>query len=123
MQPDNPLLMQPDDTALQPENTVPQAVNSPLKIAYLTAGAAGMICGSCMHDNTLARALIALGHDVQLIPLAGFEVDTNRAILLDSFGASEETPVLTKAGLADVILDRVAVLLGRAPAIPDQEMR
>jgi len=40
-----------------------------LKIAYLTAGAAGMICGSCMHDNTLARALIALGHDVQLIPL------------------------------------------------------
>ncbi|HEY2412999.1 MAG TPA: glycosyltransferase family 4 protein [Pirellulaceae bacterium] len=42
---------------------------SPLKIAYLTAGAAGMICGSCLHDNTLARALIALGHDVQLIPL------------------------------------------------------
>ena len=41
----------------------------PLKIAYLTAGAAGMICGSCMHDNTLARALLALGHDVQLVPL------------------------------------------------------
>ena len=42
---------------------------APLKIAYLTAGAAGMICGSCLHDNTLARALIAQGHDVQLIPL------------------------------------------------------
>ena len=41
----------------------------PLKIAYLTAGAGGMICGSCLHDNTLARALIALGHDVQLVPL------------------------------------------------------
>jgi len=27
-----------------------------------------MYCGSCMHDNTLARALIALGHDVSLIP-------------------------------------------------------
>jgi len=40
-----------------------------MKIAYLTAGAAGMFCGSCMHDNTLARALIDLGHDVQLIPL------------------------------------------------------
>jgi glycosyltransferase involved in cell wall biosynthesis len=40
-----------------------------LKIAYLTAGAAGMFCGSCMHDNTLAKALIALGCDVQLIPL------------------------------------------------------
>jgi glycosyltransferase involved in cell wall biosynthesis len=43
--------------------------DSPLKIAYLTAGAAGMICGSCLHDNTLAKALMALGHDVQLIPL------------------------------------------------------
>lgn len=40
-----------------------------MKIAYLTAGAAGMFCGSCMHDNTLARALIKLGSDVQLIPL------------------------------------------------------
>lgn len=40
-----------------------------MKIAYLTAGAAGMYCGSCMHDNTLARALIRKGVDVQLIPL------------------------------------------------------
>src|SRR5436305_882662 len=47
----------------------PSSSSSPLKIAYLTAGAAGMICGSCLHDNALARALIALGHDVQLIPL------------------------------------------------------
>lgn len=31
-----------------------------LKIAYITAGAAGMYCGSCMHDNTLARALSRL---------------------------------------------------------------
>lgn len=37
-------------------------------IAYLTAGAAGMFCGSCMHDNTLARSLIARGWDVALIP-------------------------------------------------------
>ncbi|MCH8923498.1 MAG: glycosyltransferase family 4 protein [Planctomycetes bacterium] len=37
-------------------------------IAYLTAGGGGMYCGSCMRDNTLARALMALGCDVQLIP-------------------------------------------------------
>jgi glycosyltransferase involved in cell wall biosynthesis len=43
--------------------------HAPRKIAYLTAGAAGMFCGSCLHDNTLARAMIALGHDVQLVPL------------------------------------------------------
>ena len=40
-----------------------------MKIIYITAGAAGMFCGSCMHDNALARALTDLGHDVQLIPL------------------------------------------------------
>ena len=49
--------------------TQPAAASQRLKLAYLTAGAAGMICGSCLHDNTLARAMIALGHDVQLIPL------------------------------------------------------
>lgn len=39
-----------------------------MKIAYITAGAAGMYCGSCMHDNTLVSALIARGHDALLIP-------------------------------------------------------
>ena len=37
-------------------------------IAYLTAGAGGMLCGSCLHDNTLARALIRRGVDTHLIP-------------------------------------------------------
>lgn len=39
-----------------------------MKIAYITAGAAGMYCGSCMHDNTLVAALAAQGHDALLIP-------------------------------------------------------
>jgi glycosyltransferase involved in cell wall biosynthesis len=39
-----------------------------MKIAYVTAGAAGMFCGSCMHDNTLVAALTRLGHDALLVP-------------------------------------------------------
>lgn len=39
-----------------------------MKIAYVTAGAAGMYCGSCMKDNTLAAALCKLGHDCLLVP-------------------------------------------------------
>src|SRR5205823_4789614 len=39
-----------------------------MKIAYITSGAAGMYCGSCMKDNTLASALIAQGHDALLVP-------------------------------------------------------
>lgn len=39
-----------------------------MKIAYVAAGAAGMYCGTCLHDNTVAKALMELGHDVTLIP-------------------------------------------------------
>ena len=39
-----------------------------MRIAYIAAGAGGMYCGSCIHDNTLASALIKLGHEVALIP-------------------------------------------------------
>ena len=38
------------------------------KVVYLTAGAGGMFCGSCMHDNALAKALMQLGLDVMLVP-------------------------------------------------------
>lgn len=56
-----------------------------MKIAYIAAGAAGMYCGSCLHDNTLARALLARGEDVTLVPTY--------------------TPLRTDA--ADVSIDRV----------------
>lgn len=39
-----------------------------MKIAYITGGSAGMICGTCMHDNTLASSLIERGHEVSLLP-------------------------------------------------------
>lgn len=39
-----------------------------MHIAIITAGGAGMFCGSCMHDNTWARALQNAGHEVSLIP-------------------------------------------------------
>jgi glycosyltransferase involved in cell wall biosynthesis len=35
----------------------------------VTAGAAGMYCGTCSRDNALAVELIARGHDVTLLPL------------------------------------------------------
>ena len=38
------------------------------KITYVTAGAAGMFCGRCMHDNTLAQALTAQGCPTVLVP-------------------------------------------------------
>src|SRR3954463_3523928 len=40
-----------------------------MRILSITAGAAGMYCGSCLRDNALAAELIAEGHDVILLPL------------------------------------------------------
>ena len=40
-----------------------------MRIVHLAAGAGGMYCGSCMHDNRLAATLIAQGRDVVLVPL------------------------------------------------------
>lgn len=39
-----------------------------MKIAYLGAGAAGRICGACLHDNGLATAMRVQGEDLLLIP-------------------------------------------------------
>src|SRR5688572_14103653 len=39
-----------------------------MRIAYITAGAAGNFCGSCMRDNTLVAALSRLGHEALLVP-------------------------------------------------------
>src|SRR5688500_3150599 len=39
-----------------------------MKIAYLAYGAAGMLCGTCLHDNTLAAALLKMGEEVLLVP-------------------------------------------------------
>ncbi len=40
-----------------------------MRITYLTGGAGGMYCGSCIRDNTLAKALMAKGHEVSFLPL------------------------------------------------------
>ena len=40
-----------------------------MRILSITAGAAGMYCGSCLRDNALAVELLARGHDVTLLPL------------------------------------------------------
>jgi phosphopantothenoylcysteine decarboxylase/phosphopantothenate--cysteine ligase len=47
-----------------------------------------------------------------LEPGAGFAVDTNRVTLIGRDGKPEELPLLSKREVADLLLDRVEVLLG-----------
>lgn len=73
----------------------------------VTAGGAGMYCGSCMHDNTLAAALLAGGHDVLLIP-------TYTPIRTDEPDVSERQVFL--GGVNMYLLQKVG-LWRRVPAV------
>jgi glycosyltransferase involved in cell wall biosynthesis len=81
-----------------------------MKIAYITAGAAGMYCGSCLHDNTLAAALIALGHDALLIP-------TYTPLRTDEENVSQERVFL---GGINVYLQQHSSLFRRTPWLLDR---
>jgi glycosyltransferase involved in cell wall biosynthesis len=76
-----------------------------MHLALITAGGAGMFCGSCMHDNTLARALIAAGHEVSLIP-------TYTPIRVDERDVSGERVFL---GGINVYLDAIVPLWSHLP--------
>ncbi|MEM6796534.1 MAG: glycosyltransferase family 4 protein [Acidobacteriota bacterium] len=87
-----------------------------MKIAYITAGAAGMYCGTCMHDNTLAAALMERGHEVSLIPTyTPMRTDeTNVAQEKIFFGALnvylQQKGILRKSRFLDKLLDSKRVL-------------
>ncbi len=89
-----------------------------MRVVYLAAGAGGMYCGSCLRDHALARALIAQGRDLTLIPLYtplrtdGRDVSVNRVYygglsvaLRQHFGYRNEPPRFLRS-----ILDSPALL-------------
>jgi glycosyltransferase involved in cell wall biosynthesis len=89
-----------------------------VRIAYVAAGAAGMYCGSCLHDNTLAAALMRLGHDVVLMPTYTPMRTDEEGVALDRvFYGAVNVYLQQKAGLfrrtprwLDGLLDRPALL-------------
>jgi phosphopantothenoylcysteine decarboxylase/phosphopantothenate--cysteine ligase len=63
------------------------------------------------HEKLVAKRLdLIVANDISQ-PDAGFEVDTNRAYLLDADGGTQEAPLQSKIELAGVVLDRVLTLL------------
>ncbi len=49
------------------------------------------------------------------VPYAGFEVETNRVVLLCRDGSAQELPLMSKAAVAEAVLDRVLDLQPREP--------
>jgi len=62
-------------------------------------------------DKLVTKRLdLIVGNDISQ-PDAGFEVDTNRAVIVDAEGGTVQLPLQSKSDLAGVILDRVLALL------------
>lgn len=77
-----------------------------MKVAIITAGGAGMFCGSCMQDNTLARTLRLADVDAVLVP-------TYTPIRVDEEDVSDERVFL---GGINVYLDSAIPGWKRLPA-------
>lgn len=81
-----------------------------MRIAFITSGAAGMFCGSCMRDNTLVQALREFGHDALLIP-------TYTPIRTDETDVSEKHVFY---GGINVYLEQKSWLFRHTPRFLDQ---
>ena len=81
-----------------------------MRIAYISAGAANMYCGSCLHDNTLVAALQRLGHDAVLVP-------TYTRLRTDEAGVGIDRLFF---GALNVYLKQIAPPLRRAPALVER---
>ena len=84
-----------------------------MKIVFLTPGTGSYYCGACMRDNTLARELIRVGHEVTITPMY-------LPLILDedAAGGREDIPVFF--GGINVYLQQKLALFRRTPAFVDR---
>ena len=107
---DSKMKKESGELVLELERTVDilSAVDVPVKVGFaaesddLEANASGKIATKKL-DLIVANDITRTG--------CGFDSDTNEVLIIDSKGGKEKLPMMSKADLADRILDRVAALL------------
>jgi hypothetical protein len=82
-----------------------------MKIIYVASGAAGMYCGMCLHDNTLAAAMMAAGEEVLLVP-------TYTPLRTDETDVSKLPPMMF--GGINVFLQQKSALFRKTPWFLDK---
>lgn len=121
----------PSPGKLKKRDGVPEVVLEPTPDILATLGerkpAGQVLVGFAAETDDLRRnaaaKLDAKNVDIMVAndvsgPDAGFEVDTNRAILLYSYDRglpAEETPLVSKGDLADLLLDRIVAQREKEP--------
>jgi phosphopantothenoylcysteine decarboxylase/phosphopantothenate--cysteine ligase len=102
----------PPEIVLEPTPDILAAVGAAKRADQVVVGFAAEthdVVANATEKMRRKRIDLIVANDVSA-PDAGFEVDTNRAILLDRHGGVVETPLETKTALANRILDAVVHL-------------
>ena len=88
-----------------------------MRVTYITAGAAGTICGNCLRDNALAAALKKDGHDIVLLPaytplLTDDEDVSDRRVVFSGVNLylQSKFKFVRSSGLLDPLLDHPRLL-------------
>ena len=88
-----------------------------MRVTYITAGAAGTICGNCLRDNALAAALKSDGHDIVLLPaytplLTDEEDVSDRRVVFSGVNLylQSKFKFVRSIGLLDPLLDHPRLL-------------
>jgi phosphopantothenoylcysteine decarboxylase / phosphopantothenate---cysteine ligase len=105
----------PAGIALEPAPDVLSATRDARADGVVTVGFALETTDGRVHarEKLAAKALDLIVLNPGDARDAGFEVDTNRVVLLDRDGGEEELPLMRKDDIADILLDRAALRLPR----------
>jgi len=103
------LVLKPTDDILAQVGARRKKISRPRVVVGFAAESESLV------ENARAKVRVKgidliVANDIQA-PDAGFAVETNRVTLIDSSGTVQELPLMTKAEVAETVLDRVAALL------------
>ena len=84
-----------------------------MKIVFLTPGTGSYYCGACMRDNTLARELHRMGHDVTIAPMY-------LPMMLDDTAHGEVARAPIFFGGINIYLQQKLAVFRKTPAVIDR---
>jgi len=106
------LKLEPTEDILRAVGEVKRTSGRPSVVVGFAAESRDLIANA--GAKRLAKGLALIVANDITAQGAGFGVDTNRVTLIGQDGAPQELPLLSKAAVAEVVLDRVVELLSKA---------
>jgi phosphopantothenoylcysteine decarboxylase/phosphopantothenate--cysteine ligase len=106
------LTLEPTDDILRAVGEAKRKVGRPSVVVGFAAESRDLVANA--GAKRIAKGVSLMVANDITAPGSGFGVDTNRVTLIGAEGAPEDLPLLSKAAVAEIVLDRVVELLIKA---------